>query len=119
MKENGRKTPAGRMLERLTEFAETLESGGKIEDRYTCREVRLNLKPSAYTPQRVRQTRKLLGLSQALFAQFLGVSLQTVSAWEQGQKPPRDIACRFLDEVRHDPAYWRARLAAVMAERVK
>jgi putative transcriptional regulator len=112
-----RKSAAGRIRERLTDFAETLETDAKLEDHYTVRKVALNLRPTAYTPARVRETRNMLGLSQALFAQFLGVSLQTVSAWEQGQKPPLDIARRFFDEIRHDPEHWRNRLREVMAAR--
>jgi len=44
-----------------------------------------------------------------LFAHFLGVSVKTVRSWEQG-KTPSDIASRFMDEIRHNPNYWRQRL---------
>ena len=36
----------------------------------------------------VESVRRMLGLSQALFAQFLGVSLHAVRAWENGGKTP-------------------------------
>ena len=66
--------------------------------------------PSVYHPRLVRETRDLLAASQAVFARFLGVSVQTVRAWEQGVNTPSTLASRFLDEIRHDPAYWRTRL---------
>jgi putative transcriptional regulator len=105
---------AERMKSRLQEFAEALESGGDISDQYTCRKVVLNLQPTPYNPELVKQTRALLGLSQHLFAKFLGVSLNTVQAWERGDNPPKDMACRFMDEIRNDPEYWRNRLAKVI-----
>jgi len=37
-----------------------------------------------------------------------------VRAWEQGENIPIDIAKRFMDEIRHDPDYWRARLREIV-----
>src|SRR4051794_17473009 len=48
--------------------------------------------------------------SQAVFARFLGVSRNTVRSWEQGVNAPSTMACRFLDEIRLNPAYWQQRL---------
>ena len=90
-------------------FLEALQSDEPLEKLFTCRRVALDLAPHAYTKELVRETRQLLNVSQALFAQFLGVSVKTVRAWEQG-KSPNDIACRFMDEIQHDPEYWRKRL---------
>ena len=99
-----------KMVERLGAFAEALEKNETITERFTCRQITLDLQPKAYSPELVKVTRSSLGVSQALFAQFLGVSVKTVSAWEGGAKAPKDIACRFMDEIRQDPTYWRARL---------
>jgi DNA-binding transcriptional regulator YiaG len=55
--------------------------------------------------------------SQAVFAKLLGVSLNTVRAWEQGVNHPSDMACRFLDEIRRDPAYWVRRLKEAVIAR--
>ena len=41
---------------------------------------------------------------------FLGVSVKTVQAWEQGLQTPPKMACRFMDEIRHDPEHWIERL---------
>ena len=53
-------------------------------------------------------------MSQAIFAQFLGVSVKTVSAWERGDKKPSDLACRFMDEIKESPDYWKRRLKTLV-----
>jgi putative transcriptional regulator len=58
----------------------------------------------------VKETRKLIRASQAIFAQFLGVSLSAVRDWEQGIKPPGGAACRIMDEIRRNPDYFVGRL---------
>ena len=104
-------------VKRLRGFLEVLKSGEKISDRFTCRRVVLDLKPTVYCAQQVRTVRKSLGASQTVFALFLGVSVQTVRSWEQGTKTPSDIAARFMDEIRRDPDYWLRRISgAVVAK---
>ena len=98
------------IIQGLEAFADALESGEDITKRFTCRKVVLDLEPTAYKPELVKETRKTLGMSQALFAKFLGVSTGTVRAWEQGAKKPSPIACRFMDEIRHDPARFQERV---------
>ena len=102
------------IVEGLESFADALEAGVDIEERFTCHKVVLDLQPTSYDADMVKETRKALGLSQALFAQFLGVSVNTVQSWEQGEKPPKPIACRFMDEIRHDVDRWRARFRELM-----
>ncbi|MCI0378378.1 MAG: helix-turn-helix domain-containing protein [Gemmataceae bacterium] len=111
MKENGKKASVGaRIIEGLEEFVSALEKKEPIGAKFNCRVVELDLHPSAYSPQLVRAIRKSLETSQALFARFLGVSIKTVRAWEQGINTPSDVACRFMDEIRLNPNYWRRRL---------
>jgi putative transcriptional regulator len=76
--------------------------------------VRLKLAAPSASAESVKQTRALLGASQAIFAQFLGVSPSTIQDWEQGHKPPRGSACRLMDEIRRDPAYWQSRLRSLI-----
>lgn len=97
------------LIEGLSEFLDVLKSDESLDVHFTCRKVTLDVVPPRLSPEKVKATRSLLGLSQTLFAQFLGVSSQTVRAWEQGKKPS-DMACRFLDEIRRNPTYWRARV---------
>jgi putative transcriptional regulator len=74
------------------------------------RTVELDLRPHTYGASDVKDIRKLLGVSQPLFAKFLGVDLGTVRSWEQGQNPPSPMACRFMDEIRSSPDHWKGRL---------
>lgn len=98
-----------RIVAGLKEFTEDLEAGKDITKLYKCHYVNFDFKPSQYGPRLVKQTRKTLHLSQSLFAKFLGVSANTVRGWEQGVNVPSQIACRFMDEIRRDPDYWRSR----------
>ena len=99
-----------RIVKRLAGFVDALQADEKISERFTCRTVVLNLEPTAYGPKGVVAIRKLLGASQAVFAKFLGTSIKTVRAWEQGINPPKEMACRFMDEIQRNPEYWRNRL---------
>ena len=109
-KKSDDKSIGSKIVNRLKKFVETVEQGGEPAEHFTCRTIRLNLEPHDYTPALVKQTRKLLGASQAIFAQFLGVSASAVQDWEQGAKPPKGVACRLMDEIRRNPEYWQARL---------
>lgn len=110
---------AGRIVSRLNAFTKALESDAVVSEKFTVRTIRLNLQPTSYDPAAVRKTRDLLNLSQSLFAKFLGVAVQTVRAWEQGDNIPSDMACRFLDEINANPAYWQRRLrSAAVAQKV-
>lgn len=95
-----------RIIGSLTEAVEKLES----REPLSFRTVVMRVAPTAYTPKKVIATRDLLAVSQGMFAQFLGVAASTVRAWERGAKEPSDLACRFMDEIRANPDYWRARL---------
>jgi putative transcriptional regulator len=96
----------------LKGFAETLEAGTPIESRYTVQTVTLDLETKPYSAQDLKAARKTLNVSQAILAKFLGVSVKTVSAWEQGAKSIPTIACRYLDDILADPQifYRRVRL---------
>jgi len=108
---------AEKIIEGLESFADALERGEDINKRFTCRKVVLNLEPTSYNSDLVKKTRDVLNVSQALFARFLGVATNTVCAWERGDNSPNDMACRFMDEIRHDPDYWRQRLLDVVTEK--
>jgi putative transcriptional regulator len=108
---------ADQIVRGLKEFAEAVEGGDALAQRFTCRTVVLNLQPGHYNSRLVQQTRELLGVSQALFAQFLGVSTRTVHSWEQGINQPSEMASRFMDEIRRDPKYWQRRLKTAAVAR--
>ena len=98
------------LVRRLKGFTAALQTTDELSQRFTCRTVRLQLEPRRYTPETVRETRRALRASQAIFAQFLGVSLSAVRDWEQGLKKPGGAACRLMDEIRRNPDYFLRRL---------
>jgi DNA-binding transcriptional regulator YiaG len=109
-KESDDKSVGSKIVNRLKGFVEAAESGEDMLQRFTCRTIRLQLEPQEYSPELVKSTREILGASQAIFSQFLGISTSAVQDWEQGLKPPKGSACRMMDEIRRDPDYWLARL---------
>jgi len=98
-----------KIIQGLENFADALESGEDVTKLYTCRKVILNLQAIEYTPEMVKKARKALGVSQALFAQFIGASLSSVQKWESGEREPSTMACRFMDELLSNPRLYRKR----------
>ena len=99
-----------RIVNSLSEFSEALAQGEPIGQKFTCRTVRMDVRGAPLKPAAVKATRSMLNASQAVFAEFLGVKPSTVRSWEQGLQRPSEMACRFLDEIRRNPDYWRQRL---------
>ena len=56
----------------------------------------------------------MMGVSQPIFSQFLGVDVKTVRSWEQGRRVPSAMARRFLEEIEASPEHWRSRLDVVL-----
>ena len=52
------------------------------------------------TPVEIVETRTSVGVSQAVFAHYLNVSVDSVSKWEQGKKHPSGPALKLLNLVR-------------------
>ena len=52
----------------------------------------------------IRSIRNELGMTQVLFAGFMGVSPKTVEAWEAGRNMPNGPARRILSMLKADPA---------------
>lgn len=98
------------ILEGLREMAEFATSNEPPEKRYTVRYLTLDVMPSDYTPDRVRATREIFGLSQPPFARFLGVEVSALRHWEQGIRSPSAVVRRFLDEMNATPEHWRRRI---------
>ncbi len=58
-----------------------------------------------FTASEIKDIRKNTGMTQALFAKYLGVSLKTVEAWEAGRNQPNGTACRMLSITKKDPQF--------------
>ncbi len=61
--------------------------------------------PETFSANEIRDIRKNAGMTQSLFASYLGVSLKTVEAWEAGRNQPNGAACRMLSLTRKDPQF--------------
>lgn len=49
-----------------------------------------------YDRNQIRQIRNASGMTQIVFAEYLGVSPKTVEAWEKGTNHPTGSACRLI-----------------------
>ena len=58
-----------------------------------------------FTASEIKDIRKNTGMTQVLFAKYLGVSLKTVKAWEAGRNQPNGTACRMLSITKKDPQF--------------
>lgn len=58
-----------------------------------------------FTSTEIKEIRKSTGLTQVLFAQFMGVSVKTVEAWEAGRNHPEGAACRLLSITKANPSF--------------
>jgi putative transcriptional regulator len=98
------------VVEGFDELAADLKRTPRLAlQKYNLKSMAIRLRPRIFTPADVKAVRNSLQASQGLFAQFIGVSVKTVRAWENG-KQPSDMACRFLEEIRHSPKFWQGRL---------
>ena len=71
-----------------------------------ARKTTLTIHPTeVFTPVEIKSIRNSTGLTQVLFAEFMGVSKKTVEAWESGKNHPDGAACRLLSLTRIDPAF--------------
>ena len=59
----------------------------------------------SFTAEEIRAIRLATGLTQILFAKFMGVSVKTIEAWESGRNHPEGTACRLLSMTRNDPTF--------------
>ena len=60
------------------------------------------LRVKEYSAKGIQDIRKRTGLSQKLFANYMGVSAKTVEAWEAGTNRPSGAASRILNMMEMD-----------------
>ena len=100
------------IMHSLRELAQAIKDGVPLEQRFTVRTVTIP-GPGSYSPARIKKLRAQLGMSQAIFAELLGVSRVWVQGWERGVRQPSPLARRLLDAISANPSAW---LATVWAE---
>lgn len=62
-----------------------------------ARKTKMSITPvTKFSAQEIKDIRHKTGLSQAMFAKYMGVSVKTVEAWEAGRNHPDGAASRLL-----------------------
>ena len=95
-------------VERET-FESLLEAARVLRRRRRKRMARLlgvrrpRARQAAATPIDVQAIRRLTRLSQAKFAELLGIELSTLRNWEQGRRQPTGPAQALLRAIRNNP----------------
>lgn len=85
----------------MTGLSEAVEDA-KREDKRLKRRVVSIVPVKVYDAGEIQKIRKKTGLSQKLFASYMGVSLKTVEAWESGTNHPSGAASRILGMMEMD-----------------
>ena len=85
----------------MTGLTEALEDAGS-KDKKLKRRVVSVIPVKVYNADEIQDIRRKTGLSQKLFASYLGVSLKTVEAWEAGTNHPSGTASRILSMMEMD-----------------
>ena len=82
----------------LTEAIEDAKSGEKKLNRNI-----VHIEPiKEYSAEEVKRIRLNTGMSQNVFASYMGVSCKTVEAWEAGKNHPSGAASRLLNMMEID-----------------
>jgi putative transcriptional regulator len=72
----------------------------------TARKTTLTILPlETFTASEIKEIRRQTGLTQALFAKYMGVSIKTVEAWEGGRNHPDGAASRLLAITKEHPSF--------------
>lgn len=89
-----------RIRKELIEGMEALTEIGAVKG-VTMRTFKEQLlpEPPAYIPEEIKAIRAKFGISQAVFADLLNVSVSTLQKWEQGRKKPSATAYKLLEIV--------------------
>ncbi len=98
-------------------FEALLETARALRRRRQERFARLVLGRAPRRPDEpdgidVRKVRRVTGLSQAKFAELLGIELSTLRNWEQGRRAPTGPARALLRAIRNNPVEVIKALAA-------
>ena len=85
----------------LAGLTEAIEDTGSEEKKLKRRMVTI-VPLKEYSADEICAIRRNTGLSQRLFAGYMGVSVKTVEAWEAGKNRPSGAASRLLTMMEMD-----------------
>jgi putative transcriptional regulator len=112
-KKKPKKRSYGALLIEALEEAVAIEQGlvqpVKVT-RLTARKATAAPAPT-FSGAQIITMRQAVGLSQAVFAEALNVSLDTVRSWEQDRRPPSGAALRLLELSAKHPEWLRESIA--------
>ena len=75
----------------------------KTADRPFLKRNKIIVEPvKEYKAEEVKRIRNSIGMSQKVFASYIGVSGKTVEAWEAGTNRPSGAASRILSMIEKD-----------------
>ena len=76
------------------------------QGRGPARTTKMTITPvHRFTAAEIKTIRQKAGMTQATFAQYMGVTKKTVEAWEHGTNQPSGTACRLLKLTDQDPGF--------------
>lgn len=74
------------------------------QEKIPARKTTITIEPLPdISPVEIKELRNKIGLTQAMFAAVLGVSVKTVEAWETGTNSPIGPARRMISLIQFDP----------------
>ena len=85
----------------MTGLTEAVEDAKNKEQKLKRRVVTI-VPIKEYKASEIKAIRNSTGLSQKLFAGYMGVSDKTVEAWESGKNKPSGVASRLLTMMEMD-----------------
>jgi len=103
---------ADEIMAGMRELERMMDQGKTPEHMFTVKTIEVP-EPNAYRAKQIRELRDSLGVSQAVFAHLLGVSVILVKSWERGARAPSLMARRLLDTIKADPSGWLATVREV------
>lgn len=96
MKKNDRTRK--RLLKEAHEMVKNLSDAGAV-DVTTMREFDALCVTETHelSPSRIKKIRQCAGVSQAVFAKIINVSLAAIKQWERGERKPSGAALKLLN----------------------
>ena len=88
----------------MTGLQEAIDDANGVGQKLPRRKVVIE-PVKQYNAEEIRVIRKKTGLSQRLFAAYLGVSSKTVEAWESGINCPSGPASRMISMIESDSTF--------------
>lgn len=105
---------ADEIMAGMREIERMMDQGRTPQQMFTVRTIEVP-DPNIYHPRQIRELRDALGVSQAVFAHLLGVSVILVKSWERGVREPSPLARRLLDTIKANPSRWLATVREMAA----